>query len=774
MSAVQTERNNEIGPKVTNLQTNILIYLLLSQFLVQIGTFIYLCTYVSRLEKEFDELISVVATAQDAENTIKFMRKKRSNTHAEDNIVSEEFRFEAMDTLCRKSAEYCPPGLPGVQGPPGNPGDRGLPGVRGPVGPPGPPGERGLRGEPGRPGREGRDGVPGEPGLDGDPGRNGMDGLQGPPGKPGRDGHPGIPGRNGTDGQRGLKGDKGSPGQKGAAGLPGVPGSPGMPGNSTVIAWKVPRNGELLIPPSIINTGLPNQVVSTFEGSNLRLNCGASGHPQPVIQWSKITGMAIPMGSWHVSSVIGSTFNVAVVSREHMGEYMCIADNGIPPRATYRFRLDVHFSPFIRVCQQIVRVQLLGLATLECEVEAYPVSSIWWEKGNVPLMNPRPKYRIGTYSKSNNYMFKMQLNITNVTSSDYGLYHCAVKNNLGLTKGAISVHSPGGKNMVINNTEVVYGKPAPPRVDLDDLCPAKPCNTCPELQCGFSDFGGCFEIKELKSTANYTGLPPRQCAGILGAIGKPVFKGNTESTHGYWMSDTLPRSDTSPEKLWAMRTDNTSHIFEYIRLSDNKISQSRVIKLPYDFKGTGYIIYNGSLFYNPKNRPSIYRFDLSSNVDNRMELILPGLSSPGSSFLYSSDHDSSYVDFDVDENGLWVIYGLPSNFTALLKIDTLSMQVQQGWNISIDHHMFGEMFIACGVLYAIHNVTDTDLNIRLALDLYRHAILDASLSFTNPYRKITMIRYNSRTKELHTWDNGNLLAYPVKYRDGGDSVSGIV
>lgn len=59
----------------------------------------------------------------------------------------------------------------------------------------------------------------------------------------------------------------------------------------------------------------------------------------------------------------------------------------------------------------------------------------------------------------------------------------------------------------------------------------------------------------------------------------------------------------------------------------------------------------------------------------------------------------------------------------------------------------GEMFIVCGVLYAIDSVTDRNTKILLALDLYRSYVLtDVNLSFTNPFKNTTMALYNPETK----------------------------
>jgi len=91
------------------------------------------------------------------------------------------------------------------------------------------------------------------------------------------------------------------------------------------------------------------------------------------------------------------------------------------------------------------------------------------------------------------------------------------------------------------------------------------------------------------------------------------------------------------------------------------------------------------------------------------------------------------------------------------------MTVLYGWNVTISHKYAGDMFIICGVLYAVDSTADRDTKIRLALDLYRRQLLKVDLPFSNPFRHTSMVSYNPRTKELFTWDNGNQLIYPVKY-----------
>lgn len=153
-------------------------------------------------------------------------------------------------------------------------------------------------------------------------------------------------------------------------------------------------------------------------------------------------------------------------------------------------------------------------------------------------------------------------------------------------------------------------------------------------------------------------------------------------------------------------------------------------------------------------------------------------------YLYTTEYN--IVDFNVDDNGLWVIYSTAnSNHTIVSMLNPTTLEAIYSLNISINHHkvcvadfkseslskalspQVGEMFIVCGVLYAIDSTTERNTKIRLALDLYTMKLLDVTLSFTNPFRRTTTVGYNHRNKELYTWDRGNQLIYPVRYHEIG-------
>ena len=179
-------------------------------------------------------------------------------------------------------------------------------------------------------------------------------------------------------------------------------------------------------------------------------------------------------------------------------------------------------------------------------------------------------------------------------------------------------------------------------------------------------------------------------------------------------------------------------------------------------------MYNGSFYYHQQEEPRVIRYELATERNTVVKL--PNATVTGNIFLYTQvscrfvSNDSkpllnefkstrfkfksqSYLDFAVDETGLWVIYGLqPNNNTAVAKLNPYSLEIEYVWNISLNNQRAGEMFVACGVLYAVDSVTERNTKIRFALDLFKNKLLDVELPFTNPFRKTTMVGYNARTK----------------------------
>ncbi|XP_029726008.1 uncharacterized protein LOC109409677 [Aedes albopictus] len=698
--------------------------------------------------------------------------------------------YDAITGFCRATKEYCPPGppgLPGIPGPKGNRGDVGIPGPAGIDGREGKPGPRGPKGEigyPGNPGLDGRDGVPGEPGLDGVPGRAGADGI---PGRDGKDGTPGINGQNGIDGKNGTPGpmgpvgppgDPGPRGLHGPRGKPGRPGINGTPGTPGINAWKIKVNdtfsNELLVPPTIAGSGTPEALrpIVVQEGTHLRLRCAATGTPKPHVEWRREDGKTISNGAWQASSMAGHTLNITKINRVHMGAYQCLADNGIPPPANQTFNIEVQFPPLIRVRNQMVYAALGSTATLECEVEAFPEALKYWEREpGGRLLEPGDKFQMETHNDG--YKSIMRLNITNIQSSDIGAYHCIAKNELAITQAEFHllenapymIQRPGG----MGDTQE-YGRPPPKVESYEDICgPPTTCPECPDprdIKCkdaivSLYDLVGNLEIKQT-GNVSYPGLPNRTTDCVLYAVGKPVYHKYTDQIYGAWLKDPAPRNDAVEKKIWATRENDTMRLYEFANKTTyrNNVS-TKTYRLDKPFRGNAHVVFNGSFYYNERNSPRIIKYDLNLERQTAVKEI-EGVATNGSNYLYTTE--SNYMDFNVDDNGLWVIYSTPdSNNTIVAKLNEYNLDIEFSWNISVNHHKVGEMFIVCGVLYAIDSVTERNTKIRLALDLYHSKLLDVSLTFTNPFRRTTTVGYNPKNKELYTWDRGNQLTYPIRY-----------
>ncbi|KAG7163708.1 Myocilin-like [Homarus americanus] len=253
---------------------------------------------------------------------------------------------------------------------------------------------------------------------------------------------------------------------------------------------------------------------------------------------------------------------------------------------------------------------------------------------------------------------------------------------------------------------------------------------------------------------------------MLSAVGKPVYHRHTESNFGSWMRDPHPREPRREPRFWTTNPADPYHLYEFSdknRYRKNLPSKNYTLISP--FVGNSHVIYNGAFYYHQQGQQNIIRYDLISG--NTMSVPVPGVATEGDNYLYSTGRD--YIDLNTDDNGLWAIYGLPEadNNTVVMKLDPSTLKVEYSWNISLSHHKFGELFITCGVLYAIDSATERDTKIRFALDLYRKRFLDVDLPFNNPFKMTTMLGYNYDTKEIYSWDNGNQLTYPVKVIDIG-------
>ncbi|XP_073993585.1 lachesin-like isoform X2 [Rhodnius prolixus] len=193
---------------------------------------------------------------------------------------------------------------------------------------------------------------------------------------------------------------------------------------------------QVVVPPSIVDKETSTDMV-VRESANVTLTCKAQGYPEPYVMWRREDGDDINYNGENVNVVDGEVLHITKVSRLHMGAYLCIASNGVPPSISKRVMLRVQFPPMLSIPNQLEGAYVGQDVALECHTEAYPTSINYWttEKGDMIVSGE--KYE--AVSMDNGYNKYMMLKIRSVSRSDFGSYQCVAKNSLGETDGLIKL-----------------------------------------------------------------------------------------------------------------------------------------------------------------------------------------------------------------------------------------------------------------------------------------------------------------------------------------------
>jgi len=142
---------------------------------------------------------------------------------------------------------------------------------------------------------------------------------------------------------------------------------------------------EVQVPPVIIGKAESGDLVAR-EGENQTLSCEARGHPRPLIVWRREDGEDIFVRGRKVSVVENSMLPLHKISRLQMGDYLCVASNGVMPSASKKFRVSVQFPPMFWIPSQLEGAFVGQDVTLECNSEAFPLSINYWTKKNGEML----------------------------------------------------------------------------------------------------------------------------------------------------------------------------------------------------------------------------------------------------------------------------------------------------------------------------------------------------------------------------------------------------
>ncbi|XP_015795503.1 lachesin-like [Tetranychus urticae] len=200
---------------------------------------------------------------------------------------------------------------------------------------------------------------------------------------------------------------------------------------------------DVLVPPRFEPSNQSwDQMVT--EGYNVTLTCYTQGNPSPSVKWRREDNSEIIFQDhnkkYSVRSIAGDSLTILRVTRIHMGVYLCIASNGVPPAISRRIQLHVNFAPTIWIGNRIVKGSVGSSIILNCHIEAFPITEKYWTKGvdNIRLPESSSKYLIKSIDKL--YKSTFQLKISSLEQDDYDDYRCYARNNLGFHEGVITLN----------------------------------------------------------------------------------------------------------------------------------------------------------------------------------------------------------------------------------------------------------------------------------------------------------------------------------------------
>nr|XP_033771721.1 adhesion G protein-coupled receptor L2 isoform X6 [Geotrypetes seraphini] len=258
------------------------------------------------------------------------------------------------------------------------------------------------------------------------------------------------------------------------------------------------------------------------------------------------------------------------------------------------------------------------------------------------------------------------------------------------------------------------------------------------------------------------------CPGTLKAIVDSPYIYEAEQKAGAWCKDPLQAADKIYFMPWTpYRTDT---LIEYASIEEFQNSrQTTTYKLPNRVDGTGFVVYDGAVFFNKERTRNIVKFDLRTRIKSGEAIINFANYHDTSPYKWGGKTD---IDLAVDENGLWVIYATEQNngMIVISQLNPYTLRFEATWETTYDKRAASNAFMICGVLYVVRSVyqdneSETGKN---AIDYIFSTRLNrgesVDIPFPNQYQYIAAVDYNPRDNQLYVWNNNFILRYSLEFR----------
>ncbi|XP_062055259.1 adhesion G protein-coupled receptor L3 isoform X5 [Lepus europaeus] len=257
------------------------------------------------------------------------------------------------------------------------------------------------------------------------------------------------------------------------------------------------------------------------------------------------------------------------------------------------------------------------------------------------------------------------------------------------------------------------------------------------------------------------------CPGLLKGVYQSEHLFESDHQSGAWCKDPLQASDKIYYMPWTpYRTDTLT---EYSSKDDFIAGRpTTTYKLPHRVDGTGFVVYDGALFFNKERTRNIVKFDLRTRIKSGEAIIANANYHDTSPYRWGGKSD---IDLAVDENGLWVIYATEQNNGRIVisQLNPYTLRIEGTWDTAYDKRSASNAFMICGILYVVKSVYEDDDNEATGnkidyiynTEQSKDSLVD--VPFPNSYQYIAAVDYNPRDNLLYVWNNYHVVKYSLDF-----------